>query len=981
MAMTAFCKPLSISISSGSQNDYISFSATKVGSTQTGKFYKSKSYYAKDARMVDAKTGQAWKCVSPGYFLGSSLFPTAEWRKDGFDAVVTPPAPKNLTTPTRGNGHTFTTKWTAFKTDNNTATRPTSLISTWTVITSSSKLYKRDTLGAGASSSSFNLADFTATDGKRYNRHSFYPKTGIKVTSLTYEVYGKNNAQPNPSGKAGKVTYKFSKPQTDEGKDKQERYDTRYIVRLRQRDGKWKELCNENSTSADISKTYDLSDYNQLTYSQYLQIQVKAWARGLAGDSDVVESNYYVAFPALATVTSTTINGKNLESRFVAAIKTNSTKEHFVQQVKLEYLADVTYEKASDIPGSAQWTDSGIVDDAQCTALSTSIQNLIPSAGKYTWFRIKTWARNEDVLFRYTEPQRIKALETPAPTAQDERIKILEQVAINPTYNDGKTVCLLLGWNANGQDDATGTEITWSDSQFAWRSTEDPNKYEFIWSDGQRTHSGVTYQDSATLYVHGLEENTPYYFKARRYKELEDDTVSYSPYSNTFTATPTIVTAAEAVNVSVVADVTIPEGKSYPVSWSYDTDVIQEQWQIQASSGTVIASGTGTNQAYQIAADRLATFAVNGVVTFTLRVMVSGTWVKSAQRTVTIVPVPELTIDVPATLTVQPLTFDMECDQSTSVRLIVTSDGVDGQRPSGIKRQAVGDLIYSVMLEPEWGLENEVYSVTVELPSGLEFLNNGNYTVEATPVNIYGIEGETQTAELNIDWSHVAGEPNCEVEPINQEEENGSHTQAITLTLSAPANAAEGDIYDIYRLTGDGATLIGSGLAQDDVCIDHHAPYDIYGSFVRVATRTVDGDTNYRDFAYQLEGQSIRFDWEDQSLELPYNLTIQDAYTKDVEFRKHMDGTQDAYWNSTISRGANYTSTVVDLTESGKTDQVRALARYTGAVFVRTPDGSAFTADVQVTDLTPDGGLLTTVSITATEIDLVESFMLEKVEE
>ena len=54
----------------------------------------------------------------------------------------------------------------------------------------------------------------------------------------------------------------------------------------------------------------------------------------------------------------------------------------------------------------------------------------------------------------------------------------------------------------------------------------------------------------------------------------------------------------------------------------------------------------------------------------------------------------------------------------------------------------------------------------------------------------------------------------------------------------------------------------------------------------------------------------------------------------------------------------------------------RALARYAGAVFVRTKNGSAFVADVQVTDLSIKNKAVTTIAIDATEVGMTQEFML-----
>ena len=68
-------------------------------------------------------------------------------------------------------------------------------------------------------------------------------------------------------------------------------------------------------------------------------------------------------------------------------------------------------------------------------------------------------------------------------------------------------------------------------------------------------------------------------------------------------------------------------------------------------------------------------------------------------------------------------------------------------------------------------------------------------------------------------------------------------------------------------------------------------------------------------------------------------------------------------------------SDLIYLTQQDEIESARSLARYPGAVFVRLPDGSAYEADVQISDLSSDG-TLTKIAIDATEIGLTEEFIL-----
>ena len=125
-----------------------------------------------------------------------------------------------------------------------------------------------------------------------------------------------------------------------------------------------------------------------------------------------------------------------------------------------------------------------------------------------------------------------------------------------------------------------------------------------------------------------------------------------------------------------------------------------------------------------------------------------------------------------------------------------------------------------------------------------------------------------------------------------------------------------------------------------------------------------------------MQSDTVRFDWQGGTLELPYGISIADGYKKSVEFRQHMDGSVDGYWNQNIERGGSYSSSIIRLIQPEEVNLARQLARYAGAVFVRTANGSAFTADVQVTDLSVKNEAVTAIAIDATEVGLTEEFML-----
>lgn len=947
----------------------------------------------------------------------------------------------------RDSGYKMKATWGVPKKllDKKNGKRATALKLKWWLMSSGAdpkEAYKDKNEADEAETLNLNNATFGTT---QYTRQSFYPVTNKKLDHVTVAVIPINN---HGSGSVSKTQYDFEKPRkpvigaftfnnetgvisvtitTNAGTDEQERYDTRYKMTVTdtRRTGKYRVTTpyNTSSTNTSTTLTYNVSDYQQLSYSQYVEVKVEAWARGYNGDSEHATKTAYVAYPSRAVISSVGVAGQKCTVYLAEkSISPKYTGAHPVDRVKLEYLANVTYSTASQIPGDAGWDSTDIVDDAQCTALAISTSELIPDAGNYTWVRVKTYHFSETVLYRYSEYKRVSRLERPAPTAADDDITIISAVP----GEDGTSVVATMGWNADGQDDSTGTELTWSTDEYAWRSTKAPESYEFTWDDNKSiTHEGVTYPKTAEVHISDLEEGAKYYIRARRY--LEGDTTTYSNYSNI--ATCTTNEAPDAITATCARYV--PTGSSLPVYWTFSGSGLQTAWQIVANNGTIIANGEGSVGATQISADRLAESATNNSITFTVQASTGSGYVVSEEHTVTIVEQPTLSLTVASPLAVQPMSFGVTASTLCDLIVIVSSLGANGQFPDGMRRQTIGDTIHSDIYSPVWTEGTDSYTATIELPAELDFWDGCDYRVEVTAIDRETeLRSDAVTADFEIEWAHQAPSvypvvtyavsadttvdedknyytydsttqeytvvmdatgsenphslgwyemtetPCVTLEAIDVTDDDGMHTQAVDIHLTPPAGSAETDVYDIYRLTGDGAYLIGSGFPLTYTARDEYAPFgDELTHYYRVAIRTADGDVEFADIEYLAEGLNMRFDWAEGSLELPYNLSVADKYKKDVDVRMHMNGSTDAYWNQNISRSASLNSDLIYLEQQDEIALARQLARYTGAVFVRTPDGSAYEADVQMSDLSGDGRM-TAIALDATEIGLTDEFVL-----
>lgn len=728
---------------------------------------------------------------------------------------------------------------------------------------------------------------------------------------------------------------------------------------------------NITHTATSYTDEFDATDYQQLSYDEYICYQVRARAQGIAGSSAWRATEpYYLSYPKQATIQGIDVSSTDSTGKVTVRIDTNATTEHPVDKVVLEALADCEYANVSDIPAGAMWDETGSIDNGACTALTAAVSDLMPQPGNYTWVRVKSSRAIEGVLYRYSEYQRVTALEQPARTAVGASIDIVDV----KSGDDGESAVVLLGWNASGSDDTDGTELTWSDDAGAWKSTDEPDSYEFTWSDGELVDGTTTYHDSAEIRIKGLDGGVPVYIRARRYTDA--DTRTFSAYSDTWS----IIPSAAPTGVTLMAKTYIPAGEPLEVEWTFGGGGVQRSWMLCLADGTPIpnAGRNGTEGSHTIPAELVEQLAVDDELTLYVEVSTGGDPARSADLTVTIQQPPTLAVSMAATSTSQPLSFSLTASEPCSVVASLASDGTEGQ--------LAGAIVWSDVSEPAWTASNGAYTATVELPYVGALRDGVGYTLSAYATSDEsGLQSERQTAHTTIGWTHKAPYPDgyATVTPYDaMDSQTGVHRIGATIELDATIGegaAASTDVFDIYRVTADGASLIGEGYPLAYTVDDDFAPFgtDTDLSY-RVVIRTADGDTDYTDVYYDLPADYMRLDWGGGYVELPYNINIADAYAKDVEVRKHADGQSAAYYNGGVSRSGKLTSTMVRADGDGW--QVRGLANHAGAVFVRTPDGAAYEADVQVTDISTEG-VLYSLSISTDRVSETAAYMLPIVEE
>ena len=242
-----------------------------------------------------------------------------------------------------------------------------------------------------------------------------------------------------------------------------------------------------------------------------------------------------------------------------------------------------------------------------------------------------------------------------------------------------------------------------------------------------------------------------------------------------------------------------------------------------------------------------------------------------------------------------------------------------------------------------------VYSTTVTMPVS-DLYDGGMYYAEFRTVeNIAGLASEPAIAEFGVSYAHQAPEPSSLIAVTPNADE-----RKVVINLAAPTGAATGDVYDIYRQTPAGYELIAYGKGTADEITDLYAPYGHADTAYRIACRTADGDISWSEFAYSMPVKVLRFDWDEESAEFPWNVELRESMGKDYENRRHVDGSMNGYWDRGVTVSGSYSTDIVKVEDAELLRQARMLGSYAGAVWVRDAHGKAMQCNVDVNEISID---------------------------
>ncbi len=814
----------------------------------------------------------------------------------------------------------------------------------------------------------------TKSDSDTFDRKAFYPFSGKPLlVQIEFWIRGYNNqsgkrhygpwvhkalslkAPDAPTtgfsynAENGTVTATYNAPHPDGAK---ECYQTKcWIVT-----GSAKRV--DGSAYTDVQKTfsYEVPNAKNLSIGAFVKCTYKAMSQGLMGDSKPAERTLYVVNPNPGSLGAPTIVYAQEGVKTTAQVRVPVTDTGRVKvgvdskkNAVWQYPATLTLQRRKDVPtdndpaSAAQldgWEDV-MSDNGVTNGLTDTWAQGVSAVGLHTWYRLKA---ERDGYTTLSMPVCASVLDE----LESSTVAGAANIDAAVPGADGTSVVLTL---SGKEPDDEGYEVSWSTDIDAWQSTDPPETFETAGS---------------TLVVKKLTNGTRYYFKARAYDTDADGNYVYGDYSGMVERTPVSIPST----VVLLGDSTVARGSALQLSWTYDTDAQQRAWRLVDENGAERWGGEESTSAFTVTPDD---YGDDESISLHVEVTTGGDWAKSEQRTFTVADAPTCSVTCAPELTAQPLSFTVASDTGDTIAASVTSMGASSYGLDMSRDQMEGDTVWSDTITPVWTTSGSSRTAAVALPSGQDFRNGARYVLRVSVIDeATGLSSQAPDAVVEVDWAHTASQPAVAVVP-------DAADRSAAVTVSAPQDYAAGDRFDLYRSTPDGDRRIATALPFGTTVTDRFAPYSIDGEGTAyvAATVTADGDVCASDDAdYSIACRMLRFDWGKEHVELPYNIESTDKVKKDSETRAHQNGVTSTFWNPAVERAASLSTDVIKFRDAEQQEAVRAMLRHAGSVFVRTPDGLAFEADVHTGAIERShNSKAVGMSFEATEHDLTASGM------
>lgn len=510
--------------------------------------------------------------------------------------------------------------------------------------------------------------------------------------------------------------------------------------------------------------------------------------------------------------------------------------------------------------------------------------------------------------------------------------------------------------------DAKSAELSWSDHEDAWESTDGPDTYDLDNSHASRWN------------ISGLATGTTWYVRVRLATGTGDNKTygSYSPIASID------LSSAPAIPVLALSDGVITETGSVTASWSYvSTDGTLQAYAevaevtIDEHDETVYTTIAQVKTAQYVTINA-ADVGWSSGESHLLAVRVVSESGRQSERWSDPVPV----------IVAEPLMASIS--QTSLVEKTIVVDNVErtvlaltqmpltltviGAGAGGTTNVVIERAQTYQMARPDEssfvGYEGE--TIAIHSQTG-----EGQITIDQDSEDLFGYlddgaayriiatvqDGLGQSAEVvigfEVHWTHQALIPQAKVisDQINM---------VAVITPVAPEGAGVGDVCDIYRLSVDKPQLIYPNATFGQKYVDPFPTIGEYGGH-RIVFKTVNGDyiTDSNELAwidlYDVDGDYFEsadniIDFGSGRVALQYNIDLSNKWKKDFKETKYLGGSVQGDWNPAISRSGNISSVAIASRDQETIEAMRRLAVHAGVCHVRTKDGSSYPADVEVSE-------------------------------
>lgn len=526
--------------------------------------------------------------------------------------------------------------------------------------------------------------------------------------------------------------------------------------------------------------------------------------------------------------------------------------------------------------------------------------------------------------------------------------------------------------------EATYAQISWTDHEDAWESTDEPDIYT------------ITKPKATKWNISGLELGKKWFIAVRLISgNPDDETAIYSPWSDMRDITLSSVPNVPSLNLSARV---ITEGEEITASWDYisndgtgqisaevkdENDNLIAHTEVQ-NEVTIDTGSLGWEQgeihslSVRVTSESNRTTdwsnPISIVIAEALNCSISDTSLEEDSEIITVDD--DVTVRHFNSLTELPLTVEFNGinDNITTTLVIERTADYYMDRPDETQFDGYeGEIVYLKV-------QNTDDDIVVSQEDLIGSLDDGApYRVYVTFKDVYG-QSMDDSIDFEVHWDHQAIIPEAEV--IIDEE-----NLIAKLTPIAPTGTLTGDTCDIYRLSADKPEII---IKDGEFGVQYVDPYPAIGEFGghRFVFKTVNGDyiTEDNNIAWVdtgleegdiLDFDRVIIDFNGNQLLLYYNVDVGHSWDKDFQQTKYLGGSVQGDWNAGVSRSGSVSATMITITDAEQIRMMRELAVYTGICHVRTMDGSSYSADIQVSEDRDhdDYGKLASFSLTITRVD------------